>query len=271
MKTFKTYLLEKLEQKNIPSRFFEGPLSFSEMRRKHKKIQESYEEDEEHPEADKLHSDPDISPKNLTKEHKSAIFNYTAAESTAKKGGAGSSENVNAYLKNKAGFKDRGIVKQKPENVLNSIKTLSSAFTPENTNRKSVIGYGAVNSQNGTALEKSKKGDIHHFIGVTSTSVSNDENESLSTARFFATKLAKNKDSDEVRHLVKYHILPGAGVSVAKHSALQDENEMILPNKAKLKYSHSEDYTPESGVNYKIHHVTVHPEQSPEEYNEYEK
>jgi hypothetical protein len=75
----------------------------------------------------------------------------------------------------------------------------------------------------------------------------------------FAKKNAPRAGTND-RHVIKYTVKPGTGLSVAEHSPY-DEDEVLLHHGAKLKYSHTtehphEDYRGHKGITY-VHHVTA--------------
>lgn len=204
-----------------------------------------------------IHDHPDVKPQKLNKK---SVTDYTGVESEKT---PGSSKNINGYLRNKLGDKDSKVLGHPPEAVHKAVKKLSSNFTPENTNRKELTTYSGVPHKIGEKLESSKKGDIHHLAGFTSTSTER------STAVDFANIRTNSKNPKVwgVRHVVRFHVKPGAGLSVAPNSE-HPENEVLLHHGARTEYSHTEINTGRSSATrpnspvYEthIHHVIVHPD-----------
>lgn len=280
MTTFKEYRAEKSAEKNKTKFFhfsgdFDGSFAsnrkrtipffpfwdsgFAEMRN-YNKVNESYMYNE------KFHDHQDVKPQSLTPEHISAIGAYTSAKSN-ESNGHGSSKNINYYLSNRSGNKDVGIEHHTPESVLKSVKTLSAAFIPDNTNRKELETFGAVPRKIGEKLEKSNKGDVHHFPAFNSTS------SGFGVAIDFAYGYHdKELHSPRVDHIIKYKLKPNTGISVVQHS-VWPENEVLLHHGAHIEYSHTETIDRKSdGIKTKIHHVTVHQNHEPiENYGNYTK
>lgn len=206
-----------------------------------------------------FHDHPDVEPKKLTAEHKTAIKHYSQTSSYHNNGHA-SSQNMNNYLRNRAGDKSVKIQSHHASKVDESVRKLSKAFTPENTNRKEVQTFGAVPEHVGNHLKKSGKGSRHSLPGFTSTS------SARSIADSFASQYGGKK------HIIHYHIKPGAGLSVAKHSKF-DEDEVLLHHGAHIEYHGTKTHKdPDTGDTVHVHHVTVHPTHTPlEHYGEYTK
>jgi hypothetical protein len=278
MKTFKEY--RKNKQTNFlswPSSFRENEQSISEEIVHHDPDPQSftnwntkgYEESLENVKKNdnggtydrNFHDHEDVKPRNLSDEHKKSIARYTSTPSSNKEG-HGSSGNMNSYLRNSAGDKTQGIKHGHHEgDVEDSINKFSSAFTPENTNKKEITTYGAVPHHIGMQLQNSKKGDSRHFAGFTSTS------SVRNVAHEFT--YSPTTESGNVAHIVKYKVKPGAGLSTAHHSEY-DENEVTLNHGARIEYSHTRTMPSRSGKIMHIHTVTVHPDHKPlEEYGEY--
>jgi len=214
-----------------------------------------------------IHDHEEVRPKRII--HSESIRNYTESPSSSVNG-HGSSKNINGYLRNRMGEKTTKVASHPPEAVKKSVENLSSNFTPANTNRKAITTYSGVPAHIGEKLEASKKGDIHHLAGFTSTSTSKVVADEFATTH--------NKENSDVRHIVKFHVHPGAGLSVAARSGF-NEDEVLLHHGAKTEYSHTEINT---GLNHNrgasarkiethIHHVYVHPEHIPlSEYGSYD-
>lgn len=204
-----------------------------------------------------IHDHPDVKPKGLT--NRDSVIHYAETPSDHYNG-HGSSKNINGYLRNRMGDKKVGIIEHQTESVLDSVKKLSSNFTPENVNRKELTSYSGVPEHIGKKLEASKSGDIHHLAGFTSTSTAPH------TAVHFAKNAAMETDNPHIHHIIKFTVQSGAGMSIAHESSF-GENEILLHHGAKTTYSHTEinhgrsDNLPDAPkVETHIHHVTVHPE-----------
>lgn len=204
-----------------------------------------------------IHDHEDVKPQKLNRK---SVTDYTGVKSEKT---PGSSKNINGYLRNKMGDKNSKVLGHSPEAVHKAVKKLSSNFTPENTNRKELTTYAGVPHHIGEKLESSKKGDIHHLTGFTSTST--QRNTAIDFADIKTN--SKNPKVHGVRHIIKFHLKPGAGLSVAANSE-HPENEMLLHHGARTEYSHTEINTGRSSATrlnsrvYEthIHHVTVHPD-----------
>ena len=210
-----------------------------------------------------FHDDPDVKPQKLSETHKNAIHNYCSTPSDHKSGHA-SSQNMNNYLRNRDGEKDKHVLHHNEKDVESSILKLSSAFWhKENTNKKPIETYGGIPHHIGEKLEKSGKGATHHLSGFTSTS------SSQKTATDYGHGY-KNQHSKNPTHVIKYNIHPGAGLSAVHHSRWS-ENEVILHHGAKIKYSHTTKHDDGYGGDVKVHHVTVHPDHKKlSEYGKYD-
>jgi hypothetical protein len=287
MKSFKDFILEKKKSWLDSSLSFNS--SFREVIKNKRDLKESFDDIEHRNWLDDnqtpftaenkhrvgynhfFHDHPDVEPKELEKHHIDAIEHYCTSKSNGPNGHR-SSGNMNAVLRNMSGDKNQRILGPHIfDEVKRSIKALSSAFTPNNTNRKEITTYGAVPHHIGRRLIESGKNSEHHLAGFTSTSSDKE------TAMHFANEYAsdRNTPDDEPYHIVKYHIKPGVGLSAAKHSSY-DENEVILHHGAKITY-HGPEYIVHQRSNRAhprqiiIHHVTVHPEhKSLEEYGQYD-
>lgn len=89
------------------------------------------------------HNHPDVRANKLEPHHIQAINRYCTVGSD-KHGGYGSSANMNAMLRNMSGDKSSRVLYHDPEHVKASIHALSSAFTPENTNRAEMKTWGGI-------------------------------------------------------------------------------------------------------------------------------
>lgn len=198
--------------------------------------------------------------------HKNSILKYTSVGSN-EPSGHGSSANMNAYLRNRAGDKSQGVIRHKHDEVRQAVVTLASAFTKENTNKKPIKTFGAIPSHIGNHFLKAEKGSQHSLAGFTSTTAD------PKVATNFARKYAR-ESRDEVRHLVRYHVHPGAGLSTHhadNRSALTfypSEKEIILNHGAHVTYHGTEKYKDSSDkTTTYVHHLEVHPHRT--ELHEY--
>ena len=94
---------------------------------------------------------------------------------------------------------------------------------------------------------------------------------STSSSQYTANKFANYHSPEEgVKHIIKYNIPPGHGLSIAGISKLH-ENEVLLHHGTKLKYSHTTVHKNGYGVgDTHVHHVDVLPgHKKLEEYGEY--
>lgn len=224
-----------------------------------------------------FHNHPDVKPQNLTyqnRHHLHAIGNYTTVKSRDIDDGHGSSSNINNYLRNREGAKDVGILHHSESDVLKSVKVLSSAFTPENTNRKEIETYGGIPKHIGDKLmnrasdhyDDKNVGKQYNLPGFTSTS------SRKKTAKYFAESYARNGGHNGEHHMVKYTIHPGSGLSVASCSEFP-ENEVLLHHGAKVTYHGTTVKVDEYGKRTFTHELTVHgPEHHKplEEYGNYD-
>lgn len=209
-----------------------------------------------------FHDDPEVKPQKVNKEHSTSINNYATTASSHAEGHA-SSGNMNAYLRNRAGKRKEGIFHGHPEEkVAESVKKLSGAFTPENTNKKHITTWGGVPSSIGEKLQRGGSGKKHTLAGFTSTS------SSRITAKSFGDNYKSDK-SKKPTHIIKYNIEPGAGLSSVHHSRYS-ENEAILHHGAHITYHHTTEHDDGDGGKVLVHHVTVHNTHKPlEKYRPY--
>lgn len=282
MRSFKEFISEakSYESQSKCISWKQSPLFFNSAFSEFRKINESWDQSSQNETSvykrnhhgveysSNIHDDKDVIPKELTNEHKEAIHHYCTAHFNEQNGHS-SSRNMNSYLRNCSGDASQSILgRHSIESVRNAIQKLSSAFSnKQNTNRKSIVAWNGVPKHVGEHLMKSGKGSEHHIPGFTSTSVT------PGIAHSFASRYS---DGNEDRHVVRYHVLPGAGLSAAHHSEYA-EDEVILHHGAKIKYSHTESShhngdadNPPHMVH--VHHVTVFPEHKPlSEYGKYNK
>lgn len=209
-----------------------------------------------------FHGSDDVRPdEGLTEDHKKYIAHYCSTPSTDIIHGHASSANMNGYLRNRGGDRKSGIAYKHSEgNVKDSIRKLSSAFNEKSTNRVPITTYGGVPHHIGEALQNSGKDSKHTLAGFTSTSLSKN------TAKGFGENY---HNGDKPTHIIKYHIQPGAGLSVARYSKYA-ENEVLLHHGAHITYKKTTNHKDEWGNPVHVHHVIVHNTHKPlHEYSVY--
>lgn len=198
---------------------------------------------------DRIHKHPSIIPQQLTQSDQYAIKNYSFMPSESERG-HGSSHNINNYLRNRSGFHDLKVLHHSPENVEKSVRRLSAAFTPENTNRTAIKTYSGIPTNIGEHLLQSPIGSKHTLAGFTSTSTD------FTVANGYA--LCAMDQSHHIKHFLVAHVEPGAGLSIVKHSPY-DEDEILLHHGAHITYRGSEPNKDQyNNISY-FHHITVHP------------
>lgn len=236
MITFKNYLTEEFKTENDKTIITTGFL-------KHTRLPSDYDEDKYY---DSIHDHPDVEPKNLSQKQIDAIKIHTEE-----------SRDYNNYLDKK--HKDITYAPHSENSYVDHIKTLSSAFNPENTNKKPIISYSSIPERIGNVFLNSPKNSKHTIARFTSTST--NKNIALNFG------VTRQRPHDDAIHLLKLHNQPGAALSVPKYSHLSTEDELLLNHGAHVTYHYSKsEKHPEYG---KIitHFVTVHPTHTPlEEY-----
>lgn len=264
VKTFEQFLFE---DKRI--KFIHFPSSFREI--DEHSIKNSKEELEHlsntQEEIDPIHDHSDVKPKGLTLhfKQKRAIRDYSSVGSYDN-GGHSSSGNMNAWLRNKAGDKRSKIVPgNDPKKVEESMRTLSSIFTPKNTNKVKLVTYGAVPANVGKKFRNSAPGTESYLPGFISSTTKKK------IAHDFADKYSYDDEEEDnfgQRHIVVYHLHPGTGVSIVHHvhPDYAHENEILINHGNRVTYLKSEK---KGGVHF--HHIEVHPDgrKSLENYGDY--
>lgn len=236
MKTFKKYLTEKLKKTKDESvdttKYLKHTNTISNA-----EIGQLY---------DDIHDHPDITPQNLSDEHKSAIGTYSF-----------DSGKMNNYLDSSDIDHDKKIHEQ--------INRTASIFTRENTNRKPIITYSGIPTDTGKKLMGFDYGTKHTITRFTSTSTSPLK------ALNFAKIHAKNPEKE--LHLLQLYNDPGASVSIAKHSQIPDEDEVLLNHGAHVTYLYTTKHKhPNNSTTIFIHHVKTHNTHTPlEEYKNIKK
>lgn len=201
---------------------------------------------------DKIHDHPKILPKKITNSHRQAIINYANTASIYSEGGHGSSHNINNYLRNRSGNHELKVLHHSHEKVKEGVEQLSSAFTPENTNRVGIQTFSGIPNHIGEQLEKSPIGSKHTLAGFTSTSTD------YKIATEFANQYLDTSKTTGHLHMLVAHVEPGAGLSVVHHSPF-NEDEILLHHGAHITYRGSETNTDDDGNTMTEHYITVHP------------
>lgn len=177
----------------------------------------------------KKNTDPLVGYKNLPYDVATGVGRYTSTGSDDPRGGHGSSQNVNNYLRNLSGDKRKGIQSHSEEKVSKAISDLERAFTPENTNRKPIMVYTGIPQRIGLGLMKKQKGEKIFFPGFTSASFDID------VAIDFAKRYKRAYHDEWTIHICRFLVpegqavsprsVPGYGVSLTNYP---DEDEVIL-------------------------------------------
>ncbi|NCA91596.1 MAG: hypothetical protein EOM92_22620 [Gammaproteobacteria bacterium] len=154
----------------------------------------------------------------LSPEEINSVQHYTGTSAKNTETGHLSSGEMNGYLRNRFGHKFSKIkYGHAPDKVEEGIKNLSKAFRPSTTNSVPIETFSGIPNEIGYKLEQMNPGETTHLPGFTSTSTNRKVAERFS-----------NYDDLGIRpgHLIKFHVHPGAGLSIARHSvSLEDENE----------------------------------------------
>ena len=259
MKSFKEY-----NKKDNP--FLDWKSSFGEIRKK-SPIKEAIDPNQEvlkhigtsgNPSQvvayDEIHNHPDIkSSSGFDQDQLETISHYSNAD-PEKANGDESSRNMNAFLRHRMGKFDSKITgRHSPNDVMMSVFRLSSLFQPHHTNKKPIETFTGVPNHLGKKLSQMSPGDETHLPGFTSTSTDKEE------ARKFSHNYRRGIHDSNERHLIRFHVHPGAGLSVARHSVHPNENEILLNHGTKTTYLGKTEENI-NGINYTIHHMEAHPE-----------
>jgi hypothetical protein len=216
-------------------------------------------------EYDKIHDHEDVkSSVPLTKEHIDSIGYYTSTSG---------SSNINGYLRNRSGHNESRMTLDRDyykKEILRHIGNLSSAFTSETTNKQPIETYSGIPPHIGERLRQLKRGQTTNLPGFTSTSTSKHIGKRFAVSSG-GTSIA---DIDKPKHIIKFHVHPGAGLSIVPHSRYPSENEILLNHGTKVTYLRSITRTdPITGHKFTVHHMEAHPEermtldQYPHEYD----
>lgn len=221
MKTFK-HFIQKRENPFLNWRHS----SFAEVFRNTENIKESEESILKatglyHPNTsyDQIHEHEGLKPKQpFSKEQRWAIEEYTGS-SPYFGSGAQCSKNINEHARHKMGNFDSKIVgDHKPEEVEKAHHQLMSIYTPDHTNSQAIETFSGIPKHVSEKLSQMKNRTTTHLPGFTSTS----------TNRSVAEGASKTLHENPENHLIKFHIEPGAGVSLVKHSTHPSEDEVLI-------------------------------------------
>lgn len=207
-----------------------------------------------------FHNHPDIKPQALTSGHIQSIGAYTAPY-----GHDHSSYNVNNLLRNMSGDKTVGVEEHDPGKVLDGVKALSAAFTPENTNRKEVRVHCGIPEHIGKSL---LRGVQHHIAGFLSTS--SEHKVAQDFAKQYAIERAKPNTPPDT-HVLTLKAQPGSILSVAHHSYYQKENEALAHHGARISGVKSTTQPNSYGGTQYNYEAILHADHKPlEEYGSYD-
>lgn len=188
-----------------------------------------------------IHQHPDIKPNNFTQANINSLFHFTDTHNSRK---------INKYLEKLHNNKK---TKDSNETELRyRINEISSVFSPENTNRKSIITYSGIPKYVGEKLLKSENNSKHTFPRFISTTTT------LKKAMDFADYHANsNKDG---YHVLKLYNKPGSALSMVRTTYYPNENEFLINKGSHIHYHYTtKEKIPWKGKNKTtyIHHVTV--------------
>lgn len=207
-----------------------------------------------------FHNHPDIKTQALTSDHLRSIVDYTAISSSDQEHGHRSSHNMNNLLRNMGGDKTVGVKHHDATKVLDAVKELSSAFTPENTNRKEVRVHCGIPEHIGKSL---LRGVNHHIAGFLSTSSDHK------VARDFAATYARENNNPDT-HVLTLKAQPGSIMSIAPQSQYQRENEALAHHGARISGVKSTTQPNSYGGTQYNYEATLHADHKPlHEYGEY--
>ncbi len=215
---------------------------------------------------DEIHEHPDIKSRTgFNDDERKSIFDYSEASKWDSERGHASSSNMNEYLRHRMGnFASKIIGDHAEEKVKSSIAKLRTIFRPEHTNRKPIETYTGVPQHVGEKLNNMEPGQHTHFPGFTSSSTHIGVGASF--AEGFHSLVSPPP------HVIKFHVHPGAGVSIAPHSYYKAEDEILLNHGSKVVHTGKRTRMNIGGVDCIVHHMEVHPEtmsldQYPHEYD----
>jgi hypothetical protein len=264
MKSFKDYI-----KNPVDNPFLDWKSSFGEIRKK--SIKEETQQVLKHTGQisnvsvtgvyDKIHDHEDVkSSVPLNSDQINSIKTYCSNWSS----------DINSYLRHRMGhFASRMTIGSKyfENQVKNHINNISSAFKPEHTNKKSIETYSGIPIHVGERLKRLTPGEQTNLPGFTSTSTD------INVGKDFADQHFSGRRISNKRHVIKFHVHPGAGLSVAPHSHHGGESEILLNRGTKTKYlGNTEEYDARNNHIYVIHHMEAHPseimslDQYPHEY-----
>ncbi len=269
------------KNKKLPDNpFLDWKSSFGEIRKK--SIKEEIEERLKHvgnkvgpmistvddDRYDEIHEHPDIKSRTgFNDDERKSIFDYSEASKWDSERGHASSSNMNEYLRHRMGnFASKIIGDHAEEKVKSSIAKLRTIFRPEHTNRKPIETYTGVPQHVGEKLNNMEPGQHTHFPGFTSSSTH------IGVGASFAEGFYNQNFGSPPPHVIKFHVHPGAGVSIAPHSYYKAEDEILLNHGSKVVHTGKRTRMNIGGVDCIVHHMEVHPEtmsldQYPHEYD----
>lgn len=115
------------------------------------------------------------------------------------------------------------------DSIHQHIKTISSSFTPENTNKIPLTVYSGIQQKYAHKLLKFSKGQEFNVPSFVSTSFS------PLVAFDFAQDYNREGDENDV-YILKILVEPGAGLSISHISPHKKEQEVILHHGIKMRY-----------------------------------
>lgn len=177
----------------------------------------------------------EIRPKKLTQNHLDSIRHYINGDDT-----------INAHLRHG----NHGYAR-----TLHHIETLKDAFTKkENTNHKPLTVFSGIPHNIAEKFQEAGSDSKHIMGGFVSTSTH------PATAHDFAN-VYSSRDQKDFTHVMKMHLEPHTGMSVAHQSTI-GENEVLIHPNTKLTYHSTEEHVTSDGIDRQrrlfVHHVTVH-------------
>lgn len=209
----------------------------------------------------KIHDHPDFASNITSKEHSNAIRKFTEGHFDHPQGSGA----INSYLRNRTGeASSKGIHHSLKEgDVHKAVKTLSSAFTKEHTNKKPMATFGAVPPHTAKFMARKGHGGVTALGGFVSTST-----DSAVAHKFSGMHYGTKGTDESPHHVVRYHLPEHTGLSAVHHSP-HEENEVILHHGSKATYMGGKKIY-HDGEAVHLHDVMVHPDTNPlEKYPPY--
>lgn len=146
-----------------------------------------------------------------------------------------------------------------PDLVKNNIRTLSSLFIPERSNKDSIITYSGIPNKIGKKLMDSSENKIHIIPGFLSTSTSGLVGINFAKKYWYKEHPYR---SPKVLHIIQLHIPKNSRVmSVINHSHYDHENEVTVDHGHSIQYVRTEGstYPDDDKITILTHHVTLLP------------